>query len=122
MNEKAINSIIDNLCDKFGVVYSELVPEMQHYMIVKNLTLICIAALLMLVSAFLIIKCHKANNNNKYDSIFYHSDVEFAINCIGSIIIIGSLVFLLCDIYELAIWTASPRMALIEHVLNKIGG
>ena len=122
MNEKAINSIIDNLCDKFGVVYSELVPEMQHYMIVKNLTLICIAALLMLVSAFLIMRCYKANKNNDYDSIFYDSDTEVMIYIFGGVLFIGSLVFLLCDIYELAIWTASPRMALIEHVLNKIGG
>ena len=36
MNSSDVNSIIDNLCDKFGTTASKLIPEMAGYQIAKH--------------------------------------------------------------------------------------
>ena len=104
---------VNELCEKFGVAISELIPQMQHYMIVKYSTILYISVVATVLCIYLIIRISKGN---KFDI----DTREFIITVMSvvSAVVFGTLI--ICSIYCLSIWALTPNMAFIEYITGKI--
>ena len=132
MNSAEVNSVIDNLCSKFGTTTAYLIPEMARYNIVQDV-FIMIYAIIFIVIAFLILKRGYVKYNNEVDR--YKNDREYASrHCspdstdylgywlVGGIIgAIFVVVFMIVS-SDLMGWIASPTAAFVQSVLRSIGG
>lgn len=110
MGEETVNSIIDNLCTKFGTTLQNLIPEMAKMYIAKDIVTIIILGIISTVMYKLYKKYSKKNE-------FF--DYEFQIILIVSFGII-STVALIFSIIDFTGWIASPTAQTIEMIIGMV--
>ena len=126
-----VNSIIDNLCSRFGTTTAYLIPEMARYNIAKELFMI-ILSIIVLIIAFLIYRKgwsrykHELDrwendNNGEWHRTPDLSDFTFYWTASGTLGIIFAFI-LMVNTYAIIGWLTSPTAAFIDTVLNSIGG
>lgn len=109
-----VKQIIDYLCEKFNVAQEYLVPAMQKYALVKDLSI----SFILLIVSFAIIfawwKLYKKYHND-YDFDDFLSISAFCIG-IGTLI---SLAIIVVYIHDAIVWGACPDMALMDYIINR---
>lgn len=110
MAEETVNSIIDNLCTKFGTTLQNLIPEMSKMYIAKYVVIIIIFGIISTVMYKLYKKYSKRNE---------FSDYEFQIILTISFGIISTVV-LIYSIIGLTGWIASPTAEAVETIIEMI--
>ncbi len=110
-----VNEVINNICDKLGILASELIPEMGKMKTAELGVLLAILGVMVLLSVVMFLFSVKAD---KYD------DHEFA----GVLVFFSGLCLLIAIIGLLLVlpdfmgWKASPTAKTFEYVLGHIGG
>lgn len=116
MAEETVNTIIDNLCTKFGTTLQNLIPEMAKANIAEDIVVIAICAIVSIVMYKIFKKGWKCyQEENCYDKEEY----VFMILCA---IIIGVIfvIILSCSIVNLTGWIASPTAKTVQAVISMI--
>ena len=127
-----VNSVIDNLCERFGTTAAYLIPEIARYKICQSMVLI-IFGMVPLIAAIWIFRkgmsdyksaqykydndqlYHQAHCRPTYDDYFGYWITAGILFPIGFIIIMFST-------YAMIGWISSPTAAFTEFVLNGIKG
>lgn len=110
MAEETVNSIIDNLCTKFGTTLQNLIPEMAKMYIAKYVVVIIILGIISTVMYKLYKKYSKKNE-------FF--DYEFQIILTVSFGIVSTVV-LIISIVDLTGWIASPTAEVVEMIMGMV--
>lgn len=120
MNDAVVNSVIQNLCDKFNVAASELVPRMQAYGLAMSKLGIIISgifvALILLIYAVCMYSLYKKDKEGNYvDSDGY---------CFGTVCFLFSEVIptVICIVNAVNYigWKYAPEIKSMEYVMNMI--
>lgn len=104
-----INNIINDLCQRFNVASSELVPRLQAYGMATNkfgaitAGVFCVALIIIMI-----VIC---SNDWDYDSVA----VGVAISFIAEII---SIIILIYNVYMYIGWKYAPEIKSIEYVMQ----
>lgn len=127
-----INSVIDNLCARFGTTTAYLIPEMARYNIAKELFMIIFSIIVIIIVSLI---CKRGYSLYKHDLDCWENDEEWRrIHCLpdwsdfmGYWIASGipGIVFaiiLMANIYAIIGWLTSPTAAFVDTVLTSIGG
>lgn len=112
MTEETVNSIIDNLCTKFGTTLQNLIPEMAKMYIAKYIIGIIILGIIAIVMWSLFRKYQK-----KSEEDFASYDFQIILTVSFGII---STVALICSVIEFTGWIASPTAECIETIIKMI--
>ena len=108
-NDIVINNIINELCQKFNVAASELVPRLQAYGMAMNkfgaitAGVFCIALIIIMVVI------------SKTDWDFDSQAVGVATSIIAEII---SIIILIYNVYMYIGWKYAPEIKSIEYVMQ----
>ena len=110
-----LNSVIDNLCSKFGVTVEALLPELCKFKVFE-----CIGYLAAFgIITFFILIClgiinYMGNKKNIDDN-----DI-FIMNCGFSVILFGFIVAIAYQVYNLIIWINSPTGAAVNYIIQQL--
>ena len=114
--EIEVNEVINNICDKLGILASELIPEMGRMKIAELGVTIAITAVILIVAIILlIVGAKKLNDDCLSDSgqvMMFLGGFGIAVAIVISIIIVPDFVG----------WMVSPKAKTFAYVLSKIGG
>ena len=110
-----INTIIDNLCAKFGTTLQNLIPEMARMNIAEDIVIIIICTIASIVMYKIFKKGWKCYKEDSYDKEEY----IFMILCA---IIVGIIfvIILSYSIVNLTGWIASPTAKTVQTVISMI--
>lgn len=111
-----VNEIINNICDKLGILASELIPEMSKMKIVELGVTIAIIILILIGAIIMLIVGAKQLNDD------YLSDSGQALMLIGGFLVVVLLIVLLVIVPEFIGWKVSPEAKSFVYILEKIGG
>lgn len=115
MGEEA-NKVINNICDKLGILASELIPEMGKLKVVELGVACAIALIILLVAVVMLVVGIK--KNKKYGI----GETGDALQMLGEFLIVATAVALIISIPEFVGWLVSPKAKTFAYVLSKIGG
>ena len=130
MTSETAMEIINAICDKIGIVYDKavgLVPYIVRYNIASGLTSIFIAAVIAVVSAFLIHMAQKkaAEYNEQHKNDVYPINREW-FDYVGGMIGVPGLVIagilLLIFSNSLIKWIVAPEISALQWAVRLIGG
>ena len=130
MNSTDAMEIINAICDKIGIVYDKavgLVPYIVRYNIACGLTSIFAAAVVAVVSAFLIHMAQKkaAEYNEQHKNDVYPINREW-FDYVGGMIGVPGLVIagvlLLIFSNSLIPWLVAPEISALQWAVRLIGG
>ena len=130
MTGETTMEIINAICDKIGIVYDKavgLVPYIVRYNIASGLTSIFVAAVIAVVSAFLIHMAQKkaAEYNEQHKNDVYPINREWY-DYVGGMIgvpgLVVSGVLLLIFSNSLIKWIVAPEISALQWALRLIGG
>lgn len=103
-----INTIIDNLCERFATPASELLAEIAR-METAECILICITSVFLLVFGVILFK-KAMNTANEAFEIFGQ--------VIGAVSVIFGLALFFCGTISLVKWVVAPRAKAITWILE----
>lgn len=106
-NDVIINNIINDLCQRFNVAASDLVPRLQAYGMAMSLYGAIAAGVFCVVILIIAIVLVK-KSNVEVDSITILTSVIESI----------PLVVMLCNIYSYICWKYAPEIKSIEYVMQ----
>lgn len=111
-----VNEVINNICERLGILASELIPEMGRMKIAECgcITIITFIALIIAVVVFAI--GMKKNKEGWVD------DTADALMIIGGFAIAVGIIALLIVVPDFVGWMVSPKAKTFAYVLSKIGG
>lgn len=126
-----INSVIETLCEKFGLAWGEaskLVPEIILYGRLRQITYTVLAVLAVLAGAWLLWKiyriCLRRRGDDTYRGVFYYIDdrgTDLTGLCVLSgFLLAGGVIALLMLVPGTIIWFASPNVAALRYILDLI--
>jgi uncharacterized membrane protein YidH (DUF202 family) len=123
MTAAEINSVIDNLCQIFGVTVDRLVPEMAKMYIARLATQagICI----LLIVAFCVAINALLKKHGSAEKLCERLDCDpflFVAVLVGCVAAIISLIVLFLVVPDLAQWIASPLGSTVEVIARAIRG
>ena len=130
MTSETAMEIINAICDKIGIVYDKavgLVPYIVRYNIACGLTSIFVAAVIAVVSAFLIHMAQKkaAEYNEQHKNDRYltnHTWFDYVWGIIGASGLVVAGVLLLVFGGLLIMWLVAPEISALKGALSLIGG
>ena len=110
-NDIVINNIINELCQKFNVAASELIPRLQAYNIAMcKFGIITSLVIIILVCAIAVMICK-----------CFDDEVEQVTAVAITILIdIIPLIVIICNAYEYIGWKYAPEIKAIEYISNLI--
>ena len=111
-----VNKVIDNICDKLGILASELIPEMGRMKVAECGSIVAFGVIGTIIAVILVIVGMKKSN---YCNTEEQGVAMLVIGIILMIFALGALVICLPDLVG---WLASPKAKTFEFVLSKIGG
>lgn len=113
MGEETVNTIIDNLCAKFGTTLQNLIPEMARMSIAEEIAVIVICIIIIIIIYKLSMKIWKRS--------IEMSDPDEATPLIftitGGVFFVGILSF---SVISLIGWIASPTAKTIQMIIGMI--
>ena len=128
MTSETAMEIINAICDKIGIVYDKavgLVPYIVRYNIACGLTSIFVAAVIAVVSAFLIHMAKKKaaeyneqHKNDRYLTNRAWSDYVWGIIGASGLVVAGVLLLVFGGL--LIIWLVAPEISALKWALSLI--
>ena len=130
MTSEAAMEIINAICDKIGIVYDKavgLVPYIVRYNIACGLASIFAAAVVAVVSAFLIHMAKKKaaeyneqHKNDRYRDNRTWSDYVGGLLGASGLVVAGVLLLVFGGL--LIVWLVAPEISALQWALRLIGG
>ena len=111
-----VNEVINNICDKLGILASELIPELGRMKVAEASTEIVILAVILIVSVIMLVAGTKKGRADWTDGA---ADVLIIAGGTGIVIAMVILAFVIPDLVG---WIASPKAKTFAYVLSKLGG
>lgn len=111
-----INEVINNICDKLGILASELIPEMGKMEVAEYGSICAIAIIILLVAVLMLIIGMKKNKEDQ------RNETGGTLIILGGFLIIATVIPLIFIIPDFVGWIASPKAKTFEYVLSKLGG
>ena len=108
-NDIVINNIINELCQKFNVAASDLVPRLQAYGMAMSLYGAVAAAMFCIL--FLIIAIVIIRKECEYDSLVF----GIFLTCLAEVI---PVTIMLCNVYTYIGWKYAPEIKSIEYIMQ----
>lgn len=120
MNDVMVNSVIQNLCDKFNVAASELIPRSQAYGLAMSKLGIVISAVFVVL--FLIICAITVYGLYRRDKACGCIDVESYFACTFAFMAVDIIPTTICIINTVNYvgWKYAPEIKAMEYVMNMI--
>ncbi len=128
MGSEEIIEIIETICGKLGIAinsFSDFVPELAKYKISTSAFWVSASALVILLSAFLIVYIVKRaekmiRENPKVFSYGCVSDFAsvWAISIVCGFLVLVFLFVFLCNARNIVSWVASPQASAVDYMLN----
>ena len=110
-----VNEIINNICERLGILASELIPEMGKMKVAEYGSMCGIAVIILLVSVVMLIIGVKKSKD-------WRGETGDALLILGIFLIVATVIALIFIIPDFVGWIASPKAKTFEYVLSKIGG
>lgn len=115
-----INTIINELADKFGTTAQYLIGEMQKYYIIEN-SVSCFACLLIvIISAVVIKKLVTKSMKMKKESEWSDWEAPLIWCILPGAFLLGCGIGFVCSIENLLLWTVTPTAAVLHEILKMI--
>lgn len=111
-----VNEVINNICDKLGILASELIPEMGRMKIAECGCIIIITFITLIIAVVVLAIGMKKNKEDWMD------DTADAMMLIGGFAIAVGIIALLIVVPDFVGWMVSPKAKTFAYVLSKIGG
>lgn len=102
-----INNIINDLCQRFNVASSELIPRLQAYGMAMSLYVVVaglIFVIAIIIAAVFLIK--------KYD------DEGLAVASIAVVLEVIPVILVFCNMYDYIGWKYAPEVKSIEYIMQ----
>ena len=120
-----INTIIENLCNKFGVTAEYLIPKVVQYCETMSIVGICTMILMIIFSAVGIRFFYrigvKYSDDNKALLYEWHDYFPSLTGVVFfSIMLVVGIIALSCNIYDLASILAAPEIGAIRYIIDFI--
>lgn len=127
-----INSIIETLCEKFGIAWGEatkLVPEIIVWGRVKSAIGIAVTAIVLLTCGLVLRKCLIACRTRRAkvdgtNGLLYYLDVGgpdlSPTVAISAFVGILTVVIVICALSDWLQWFFAPNMAVIHYIMDLI--
>lgn len=110
-----VNEVINNICDKLGILANELIPEMGKMKVAELGVLVGFSVIMLLVAGIIAILYRK---RLKADDLSDEAEIlMIAGMMILSLVAIGNLVINAPDFIG---WIASPKAKTFEYVLKQM--
>ena len=123
MTAAEINSVIDNLCQIFGVTVDRLVVEMAKMHIAYTLTIILVCAVLIVPWIVALIVGVKKHGGMNGFCDYVCDDMGAAVAVIAGVcVVIIASIPLLVSIPDLVQWIASPLGSTVEVIARAVRG
>ena len=118
MSGAEINNVIDNLCQRFGTVQEELIPELARMNIVKSCIIVLAIILVLMICIFVLMKCadflKKATDEDEIALCMFVGGLTLVLASCG----VWALFSNIADIVQ---WMIAPTAKTIEFVLEMVG-
>lgn len=111
-----VNEVINNICERLGILASELVPEMGRMKIAEFECAIIITFIILIIAVVVFAIGMKKNKEGWVD------DTADAMMVISGFAIAGGIIALLIVVPNFVGWMVSPTAKTFAYVLSKIGG
>ena len=115
MGEEA-NKVINNICDKLGILASELIPEMGKMKVAEHGCECAIVVIILLVAVVMLIVGIKKSKKD------WRHETSDAMIILGGVLIFATVMVLIIIVPDLVGWLVSPKAKTFAYVLSKIGG
>lgn len=117
MSGSEINNVIDNLCQRFGTVQEELIPELARMNIVKSCLIVLATILLLMICIFVLMKCanflKKATDEDEITICMFLGGLALLLASWGMWELFNSI----ADVIQ---WKISPTAKTIEFIIQSI--
>ena len=120
-----INNVIENICQRFGVAATEIVPRMQAYGMAMNRLGIVISGFFFLLTAGITIFAVRLTirNNTRDDGTCYADMVDFMLASVVPVSAsVFSLIIMIGNIVEYIGWKYAPEIKAVEFAANMLKG
>lgn len=110
-----VNTVIDNLCERFGVAAEYLIPKVSQYLIVREGLEALMAFVLLIIFTFATVILFKRGlKDDKYDDLFMACS---AFTAIGLVI---ALIFFIPALHLFLVCKFSPEVSAINYILKMV--
>lgn len=116
MSSNEINSVIENLCQKFGMAKEVLIPELARMCFTRHLVNSIFCFVLLVISAIILYRNFKIHGS-KESSWDARQNAEIVILVCGGMSV-GFFVGLWMNVYEAVQWYAAPTAKTFEYILQ----
>ena len=110
-----VNEVINNICDKLGILASELIPEMGKMKTAELgvwLVMLGVMVLLSVVMFLLSVRADKYDDHEFAGALVFFSGLLLVIAIIGLLLVLPNFMG----------WKASPTAKTFEYVLEHVEG
>ena len=116
-----INTIINELAEKFGTTAQYLISEMQKYYIIENSVSSFVGFIIILVSAFIMRKLiTKGLHMKEEDGEWSDWEAPMIWSILPGAFLLGSAIAFTVSIKDLLLWTFTPTAAVLHEILQML--
>ena len=115
-----INTIINELAEKFGTTTRYLIGEMQKYYIIKNSISSFVCFIIVIISAFTIWKLIKKGMEMKKESEWSDWEAPMIWSILPGAFLLGCSIGFIVNIEDLLVWTVTPTAAVLHEILRML--
>lgn len=110
-----VNEVINNICDKLGILANELIPEMGKMKVAELSIGVGIGVLLLLLAGIIAMVSYKKHKRGTWDD-----DGDFCMYMIMIFLIVIGFGILAVIAPQFAGWLISPKAKTFEYVLERM--
>ena len=120
-----INNVIENICQRFGVAATEIVPRMQAYGMAMNLLGIVISGFFFLLTVGITIFAVRLTiRNNTCDDGTCNADMGdfFFAGVVPAMVSVFPLIIMIVNTVEYVGWKYAPEIKAVEFAAHMLKG
>lgn len=107
-----INEVINNICDRLGILATELIPEMANMHIAEDIIAIVITLVALVAVIILTVLYSRKNKVN--------DELEIAICAGWMLVVIGLALCAFLFVPDLAKWIVSPKACAVDYIMRML--
>ena len=115
-----VNSVIDNLAEKFGTTVPYLISEMQKYYIISESTWVITCLIITIISIVLGMKLINKGLAMKKENEWDDWEMPFIFGCSTFVITLAFGIGIFVSIKHLLQWIITPTASALAEVLSMI--
>ncbi len=109
-----VNTVIDNLCERFGVAAEYLIPKVSQYLIVREGIALAITSSFIVLFTVVVIFLLRKGSKDDWTDMITGSLI------IAAICLVSAILFCIPTIYTFLVYKLSPEMSAIDYILKMV--